>query len=354
MNRNYFLVILGLAVLAFFFILFSLWHTEKVPPPQEQVYVHPKAPFKSYISGLGVVESSSENIFIGTPVNRIVDKVLVKVGSKVKAGDVLFKLEDRDLETDLFAKEVEYENSLAKLMKLKSLPRPEDVAPAEASLKVAEVELAQAKSYYDMIQGLQESGAVSQEEQNRRRFNYQQAEAKKQLANADLQKIKAGTSKSDLEIARLEGMESKASVERVKSDIQRTIIRSPINGTVLQVKIHEGEFPPPDPSSTPVMIVGNIDQLHIRVNINQYDASFFDPQSEAVAFLQGDARKEYMLEYVSVEPYLINKTNLSNSINDKVDTKVLQIIYKIKDPDQKIYVGQQMDVFIQAEYKAKQ
>jgi multidrug resistance efflux pump len=350
MDRRYFTIILGIAVLCFFFIIFSLLRPDNQPPTQELSFVHPQSPFKSYISGLGIVESSSENILIGTPVNRIIDKVLVKVGTKVKSGEVLFRLEDRDMEADLFSKEVEYESSLARLMKLRSLPRPEDIAPAEASLKIADVELSQAKNQYEMVQGLQDLGAVSQEEQNRRRYNFQEAEAKKQLANADLEKIKAGTWKPDLEIARLEVMSAKASVERVKSDIQRTIIRSPIDGTVLQVKIHEGEYPPQD---TPVMILGNIDQLNLKVGINQYDASFFEPTARAVAFLQGDARKEYNLEFVQIQPFLVSKQYLSNDVSEKVDTKVLQVLYKITNADEKVFVGQQMDVFIQADYKAK-
>ena len=60
-----------------------MWQTAKPPPLLLTISTpHPLAPFHSYISGVGVVEASSDNISIGTPINRIVEKVLVKVGQK--------------------------------------------------------------------------------------------------------------------------------------------------------------------------------------------------------------------------------------------------------------------------------
>ena len=127
-------------------------------------------------------------------------------------------------------RQIEYESSIAKLTKLEALPRQEDVAAVEAAFQSSEIQVAQAESQYEMVEGLQDSGALSQEEINRRCFSYQQAEAKLQEAQADLEKINAGTWGPDLEIARLETEQAKANIERVQADIERTIIRSPIDG----------------------------------------------------------------------------------------------------------------------------
>lgn len=248
---------------------------------------HPVPPFKSYISALGIVEPSSGSIFIGTPVNRVIDKVYVKAGQKVKKGDILLRLEDKDLEADLNSRQVAYKIALAKLKRLENLPRPEDISAAQASLKEAELGLEQARSQYERVQGLQDTRALSQEEIARRLFNYQQAEAKWLQAKADFDKIRAGTWKPDLEIAYLEAQQARASIERIKADIERTIIRAPIDGTILQVKIHEGEFPPADTARNPIMVMGNIDEMHLKASINQFEISNFRPDAQAVAFSQG-------------------------------------------------------------------
>jgi multidrug efflux pump subunit AcrA (membrane-fusion protein) len=320
---------------------------DSVVAPTKQITMRPISPFKYYISAVGIVEAKSDNIFIGSPVNRVVDKVEVQVGDKVKAGDVLFRLEAHDLQADLETRSIAYENAVANLEKLEALPRGEDVAASAAALKSVQIELNQTKALYDRVVGLQNSGAMSKEEINRRRYAFEQAEAKLQQSQAEFDKIKAGAWKPDLEIARLQVRQAKANLQRAEANFQRTIIQSPIDATVLQIRIHEGEFPPSDSSRTPPMIIGNINEMHLRVSINQYDASFYSPTSPAVAFLQGNARVEFPLQFVNIEPYFVTKQNLTNEITEKVDTRVLQVIYLIKEQKQGVYVGQQMDVFIE-------
>ncbi len=350
MSRHYFFWIVLIALLGLFLTFYSMWQTIKPPPPPQIQQNHSPAlaPFKSYISGVGIVEASSSNISIGTPINRIVDQVPVTVGQEVKKGEILFQMENPDLQADLITRRVAYEISLANLRKLEALPRPEDVAAAEATVRSAQVDLNQAKNQYDRIQGLQDSRALSQQEINRRQYAYEQALAKFQQAEASLNKIKAGTWKPDLHIAELKTEQAKAGVERIEAEIQRTIVRSPIDGKILQIKIHQGEFPAN--IQGPLMIIGDTDEMFLKVSINQFDAPYFRSDAPAVAFLRGSSRIEFPLEFVRLEPYLVSKQNFTNEVTEKIDTRVLQVIYRIKNRTENIFVGQQMDVFIEAEF----
>lgn len=347
MNRNYFYTILVLAAASLLLIAVTMWKDEPPAETIEQFVSHPPPPYKSYIYGAGIVEPSSENILIGAPVNRIVDKVLVTVGQKVRRGEILVLLEDRDLQADLSSRQVTYENAMAKLQKLEALPRSEDVTFSEAALALAQAELSNAKGQYEMVLALKDPRAVSQQEVSRRRSSYEQSYAKALQAKAELDKTKAGTWKPDLEIARLEVLEAKANIHRVLADIERTTIRSPIDATVLQIKIHKGEMPSSDTVNSPMMIVGNTDELHLRVSINQFDSPYFEPESPAIAFLQRGRGTEFGLEFVKMAPLLVNKQNTTNSVSEKVDTRVLQAIYRFTQRDPRLFVGQQMDAFIE-------
>lgn len=347
MSRNYFFVIVGVALFCLFVIFFSLWKEIEIPARKDMTINPPIAPYKFYISGVGIVEPSSDNISIGTPLNRIVEKILVKVGEKVKKGSILFRLEKRDLLANLLVQEAAYNSAASKLKRLETFPRPEELADAEAAAKNAKAELDLAKNQYDMVLALPDPRAISEQEKKRRYFNYHQAEAKWQQAQAQLDKIKAGTWKPDLEIARLEVQQAEAAVNSTKTEIERTTVRSPIDGTVLQINVHEGEFPPVDTMRTPLMVLGNIDELFLRVSINQLDIPNFKPDAPAVAFFQGDSSFKFPLEFVRVEPVLVGKQHLTNDISEKIDTRVLRIIYRIKKDDHPIFVGQQMDVFIE-------
>lgn len=347
MNRKYFFVIAIIAAACFAFILSSIHTKGKNETESEVVVAPPVSPFKTSIVGVGIVEPSNESIFIGSPLNRIIEKIKVKVGERVKKGDILFELENSDLKAELQAQKIAYEVARQKLTRLKELPLPTDVAPAEAVLKMAEVELGQAKAQYDMVKELPDLRAISQEENNRRRFNLGEAEAKVQQAQADLARIKAGASKQDLAIAELEMEQVKAGLDRTETELKRTVVRSPIEGTVLQIKIHEGEITPQDTGRSPIMILGNIDTVNLRVSINEFDLPDFKANAPAVAYLPANKKMKFPLEYIRTEPVLVVKNNLSNDITEKVDSRVFQVIYKIKDSSAPLFINQEMDVFIE-------
>src|SRR5437867_3182840 len=61
----------------------------------------PVSPYSNTVAAVGLVETSTENIAIGSPLADVVSEVLVTVNQPVKAGDPLFKLDQRHLAADL-------------------------------------------------------------------------------------------------------------------------------------------------------------------------------------------------------------------------------------------------------------
>jgi HlyD family secretion protein len=347
MNKNYFVMIAGIALLCLLLIFVSLWQEIDKPVTKEPILPPNIGPYNSQISGIGIVEPSSNNIFIGTPLNRLVEHVFVKVGENVEKGEALFSLENRDLRANLNVQKAAYESAIAKLERLKQLPQPQDLVVAEMNLNSAKIALESARSQNEMVTKLPDLRAISQEERNRRLFAFREAEAQLNQAKANFDKVKAGIWKPDLEIAQQEVAQAKASVDLVNTEIERTVIRSPIDGTVLQVGIRDGEMASMD--KTPLMVIGNIDEMYLRVSINQLDIPKFHLDAPAVAFPQGSSKTKYYLVFVRLEPFLTRKSNLTNDIYEKVDTRVLQIVYRIKNEDNQLFVGQQMDVFIETD-----
>src|SRR5216684_9292453 len=87
--------------------------------PEAQPVTQPaNAPFSSYIFGPGIVEASTENIAVGTPVSGIVTAIFVKWGDRVSTGDPLFKVDSSDLQAQVqpaLAKVKEAQTNLAKV-----------------------------------------------------------------------------------------------------------------------------------------------------------------------------------------------------------------------------------------------
>jgi len=346
MHRNYFYFILGLTLACLLLIL--VFFMQK-PTKIEAVEIQVEQPsFPTYISGVGVVEPESGNIHISSYFNRTIEKIDVSVNQKVKKGDVLFQLYQGDLSAQLKIKQQEYEKAVANLNKLQALPRNEDLAIAKEVLNKAQVVLDASKSQYEMVANLSNPRAISQEEQDKRLYGYRQAEAGLKEAEAQYLKIQSGAWQPDLQIAQHEVEQVKADVNAIELEIQRTYIKSPLNGTVLKIDIREGETL--DPNKT-AMILGNIDELYLRVSIDQFNITLFDPNFPAVAFRQGDHSNEFPLKFIHIDPIMVPKKYLTNDVNEKVDTQVFEIVYSIAEKVAPLIVGEQMDVYINAEKK---
>ena len=96
-------------------------------------------------------------------------------------------------------------------------------------------------------------------------------------------------------------------------------------------------------------MLGDVKRLHVRVDIDENDVPLFDRHAEAVAYLKGRSKGKFPLKVEYVEPYVIPKQSLTGLNAERVDTRVLQVVYSL--PDERpvdIYVGQQMDVYMKA------
>ena len=100
--------------------------------------------------------------------------------------------------------------------------------------------------------------------------------------------------------------------------------------------------------ATPLIMFGNVDMLHLRVDVDENDAWRIKTGAAAMASLRGSKDISTALKFVRFEPYVVPKMSLTGDSTERVDTRVLQVIYSFDRADRPIFVGQQMDVFIDA------
>jgi hypothetical protein len=95
------------------------------------------------------------------------------------------------------------------------------------------------------------------------------------------------------------------------------------------------------------MVVGGIAK-HVRVDLDQNDLGRFRPGLPARALCRGDFAHAIPLRFVRVEPLIIPRKSLTGGAAERVDTRVLQVIYAVESSASPVYVGQQVDVFLDA------
>ncbi|HEY0009297.1 MAG TPA: biotin/lipoyl-binding protein [Tepidisphaeraceae bacterium] len=345
---RYFLPLLAVAGIVF--AIFVVRTNQAAPPVAQPVASPPTSAFQSQIAGAGLVEASSENIAIGTIVPGVVNEVYVRVGQKVKKGEKLFSIEVRDLEALLQSREAAVAASKERLTKLKQGARPEDLPPLEAKVLEAEAVLADRQDQLKRLSEITQSsgGAVSKDEYNRAVYAVEVAKAQLNGAQSQLAVVKAGTWQPDIKIAEADLASAQAEVDALKTEWTRRTVLSPIDGTLLQVKMRAGEFAQTGVLATPLMLLGNTDIMHLRVDIDENDAWRLKTGAKAVCSLRGNSTLKTDLAFVNVEPYVTPKRSLTGESTERVDTRVLQVIYRLENPNFPVYVGQQMDVSIDA------
>lgn len=335
-----------------------------VPPPASPPVIEPaRAPYESFVAGSGLVEASTENIAIGAPVGAIVARVHARVNDNVKKGDVLFELDTRELQAELLIRQAQLKVAHEQLAKLQAGTRPEQIPPARARVEQTASEVVAAQSQLDDVQAqltrarqMADARAMSEEEVTRRGFavttaqaRLAQARATDAEARAQLALLEAGTWDADIRVAQSQVDQAKASVDAIGIEIERRSVRSPIDGTVLQSNIRQGEFAPAGALSQPLMLVGSINPLHIRVDIDENEAWRVRPGSHATAFARGNKDITTNLTFVRFEPYVVPKRSLTGASTERVDTRVLQVIFAFDPATMPVFVGQQMDVYIEAD-----
>jgi len=316
-------------------------HKESPPSPP------PAANFESAVGAVGLVEASTENIDLSCAVPGMVTGVYVKAGDRVQAGQKLFSLDDRDLQADQRVKRAALEAARARLAKLEEQPRAEDIPPAEARVREAQANLADAEVQMRLIESVTDKRAVREEDVQRRRLAYKAAQARLAEAQAQLALLKAGAWAPDIAVAKSEVVQAEARLKQVETNVDRLTTRAPIFGVVLQNKVRLGQYAQCGPLSEPLMILGSVTPLHVRVDVDEHDAWRVRGGATAVASPRGNGSLRIPLEFVRFEPYVIPKKSLTGDSTERVDTRVLQVIYRVKDQNAPLNVGQQMDVFIE-------
>ncbi len=337
-----------IAALAFVFAVGAVLAMKPVRYPEPPPSPPPSAKFESSVGAVGLVEANTENIDVSCAVSGMVTQIFVKAGDRVRPGQKLFSLDDRDLEADLTVKRTALDNARAQLAKLKAEPRPEELPPLEAKVTEAQALVADAEVQVDLIESVTDSRAVRKEDVLRRRQNYEAAKARLAQAEKVLALTKAGAWGPDLEIARTQVAQAEAAFHQDEVNIERLTTRAPIDGNILQNKVRLGQYAQCGPLNEPLMILGSVTPFHVRVDVDEHDAWRVQEGAAAVGSPRGNGSLKVPLEFVRFEPYVIPKKSLTGDSTERVDTRVLQIIYRVKDQDAPLYVGQQMDVYVEA------
>jgi multidrug resistance efflux pump len=304
-------------------------------------------PFRHGIAATGIVEAASRNIAVAAPDGGQVTRVFVEVGDRVARGEPLFEVDPRPIEAELVTARAARDSAVAELARLEAQPRAETIPPLEAAVKAAEVEVNDSRSRVELWESVKDKRAVAEDELNRYRFALEGAQARLAQARANLELARAGAWSKDIDVARAGLEQAEAQVRAVEILLERRTVRAPIDGTVLKRNVEPGQLAPTDPARAAVTM-GDLSSINIRAQVDEEDLPELRKGAAAVARIRGGRDITVRLEMLRIEPLAEPKVSLSGATTERVDTRVLEVLFVVKDAgDAPLYPGQLVDVFIE-------
>jgi HlyD family secretion protein len=288
--------------------VFMVQKLQKKPPVPPPVSEPTRSPYEHFVAASGIIEARRDNVAIAPPHAGLVRSVEVRVGETVVSNAPLFRLDNRAAQ--------------ARVETLKA-----QMTGIEAQRRMDEVSVADWTDQFQLAQRLERDHVATEDEKKRKGFMLEAAKAKLEKLDADLAMLRAQINEAETE-----------------SDI--LTVRAPRDGKILQVDIRAGEYANLT-AAKPAMILGDVNTLQIRAEVDEQDAPMVVAGENGTAFLKGSTDKRMPLRFMRIEPFVVPKKSLTGDSSERVDTRVLQIIFEMDPPSFPVYVGQQVDVFIQ-------
>ena len=305
------IAVIGLLAAAAF-ILAGLPDRKLSEPGREPPRAPEELAASARVAGSGVVEPSSETIQIGSALSGLITGLFVQPGDRVSEGELLFTVDDRAVRAQL---------------------REAEAAIVQARASIAEAQSARstANRQLALYRQVEDPAAVSRAEVIRAEGEASAASERLRLAQAQLQAAQARAGSA-------------------RTEIDRLAIRAPIAGEILTVNIRKGEYVSTmgGGGAQPFIEMGQTSPLHVRIDIDEEQAPRLKLGAPATISPRGAANQRVEAAFVRAEPLVVPKRSLTNSAAERVDVRVLQVIYQLPETNGLFRVGQQVDAYIAA------
>jgi len=298
------------------------------------------------VAAPGVIEPLSEEIAVSNQTQGILNRIPVKEGDQLKAGQLLAELNNDDLVAAVSSAAAQLDLRRAELEKLLNGARPEERREADANVRAAESTVAMAELTLERKNALLAHRFASVEAFDQARTDVQSARARRDSLAERLALLNAAPRSEDVAIAQANVKLAEAALQTARAMLDKTLIRTPIDGTVLRILRHVGETVSQTYPSI-IAVVGDISRERIRAEIDETDVGRISLGQAAYAIADAYKGQRFTGKISKIAARMGKKAVYSDDPAEKRDTKVLEAVIDL-DKQESLPVGLRVDVFIEA------
>ena len=307
---------------------------EKEEAPEVSVQAAPaaKADISRIVNTEAVIFPVSQSA-ITPKISAPVKKFYVTRGQKVRQGQLLATLENRDLSAAALDNKGAYEQAEAAYSTSIGATLPEENAKAELDVQTAQQELEAQQKLYNSRQDLFNQGALPRKDLDAAAVSLAQARSAYNIAKKHLDGLNAVGKQGAVKTANGQLTSAKGKLLNSQAQLSYSEVRSPINGVITDRPLYPGEMAS---TSTPLLTVMDISQIIAKAHV---------PQSDALLLHKGDAAS---ISLAGLEEPVSGKVSLISPALDPNSTTV-EIWVQAANSDQQLRPGMSAQVSITAQ-----
>ena len=263
----------------------------------------------------GTVILNAAGYIIAAHKIQVASKVLGRVawigvekGDRVREGQVIVRLEDDEYKAQLLQGKGQLASLEARLQELVNGSRPEEIAKAKADLEQARSDVANAKVTLDRTRPLVTEGVLSKQALDDAQARYDSAVARERSVERTYELVRIGPRKEQIDAVRGQILQAKGAVDFYQTQLENTVIRAPVTGTILERAVEKGEFVTTSfvgerGAKGYVASLADLNDLRVELDINQNDFAKLGPRQKGVITVDAfpDRRYEGVIDEISPE-----------------------------------------------------
>ncbi|HET9281585.1 MAG TPA: efflux RND transporter periplasmic adaptor subunit [Candidatus Angelobacter sp.] len=266
-------------------------------------------------------------------INAPVKKFYVARGQKVRQGQLLATLENRDLSASALDNKGAYEQAEAAYSTSVNATLPEEIAKSETDVQTAKQELDAQQKLYASREDLFKQGALPRKDLDAAAVSLSQARSAYDVAKKHLDGLNTTGKQSALKSASGQLTSAKGKLMNSEAQLSYSEVRSPINGVITDRPLYPAEMAS---TSTPLLTVMDISQIIAKAHI---------PQSDALLLHKGD---QATITMAGLEKPVVAKVSLVSPALDPNSTTV-EIWVQAANPEQQLRPGMTAQIAITAQ-----
>ncbi len=306
------LIVISLVLVAVAFGVLLAYQKVNAAVPVQVVQV--QSPMNESAAGEQVILTATGYIVAAHKIevaSKVVGRVAwigVEKGDRVKAGQVLVRLEDDEYRAQLLQDQGQLANLEAKLEELQNGSRPEEVAKARADVEQAKADLQDAKTSLDRTKQLVTEGVLAKQSLDDAQSKYDGDAAKVASLQRTLDLAVLGPRKEEIAQVRGQIEQARGGLEYAQTELDNTIIKAPVTGTILDRNVEKGEFVTNgfvgDKGAKGFLVtMADLNDLQVELDITQSDFPKLGPRQKGIITTDAYPDRKYQgaIEQVSPE-----------------------------------------------------